>query len=645
MFLIISCLALLFLFLTLYRLKLSLRLSMIVSSVLWGVYVTFVTEILSIFRILTFGWTLSLWLAFLIPLIFYNYTLPKRSFAFKASLNMFNKQPRFLKILMIYVFLACALLLIIALVAAPNNGDSLTYHLSRVMHWQQNKSIAHYPTSIARQLHLAPWSEFAILNIIVLSGGDQFVNLLQWFSMTISLIGVTLIAKYFGAKNRAQIISLVLVVTLPMGILQSTSTQNDYVVSMWLVCFTYFVLKIIQPNPSRRINWLYVTAAGLSLGLSLLTKGTAYIFALPIVLWLSAASLRIYGRGMIKIILPIFFLSLLINLGHYMRNYNLYRSPLGITTEGGPTYRYSNDYYTLAVLLSNTVRNISLHLDSPLVKLNLFTENQIGEFHKLINMGINDPRTTWAASDPTAQKFHVPYLSTNEDVAGNPIHLFLIVLSFILFFKMRKQRPFQNLIKYAFVLISAFLLFSLILRWQYWHSRLHLPLFILFSPLIAIVLSNSLKKLYVYLLLILLIIPSFYWLFFSSSRPIIGKNSIFSTPRNDQYFINDQNLISGYKRAASSIKRSQCNQIGLQFPSAEYPIWKLLQSENIERFRIEHVLVTNVSKDIYSEQTFKDFSPCMIISLVSTNEKNITWKGKTYQKINSDEFVSLFSLK
>jgi hypothetical protein len=39
---------------------------------------------------------------------------------------------------------------VIAVVAAPNNRDSMAYHMSRVMHWIQKGSVGFYATAILR---------------------------------------------------------------------------------------------------------------------------------------------------------------------------------------------------------------------------------------------------------------------------------------------------------------------------------------------------------------------------------------------------------------------------------------------------------------------------------------------------------------
>jgi len=94
------------------------------------------------------------------------------------------------------------ILFLIAFVAAPNTYDSMTYHLSRVMHWQQNRSLRFFPTHIPRQLHAGPWAEMAVLYLQMLAGSDHLANLVQWFAMIGSVIGVSYIAKIMGDLGR-----------------------------------------------------------------------------------------------------------------------------------------------------------------------------------------------------------------------------------------------------------------------------------------------------------------------------------------------------------------------------------------------------------------------------------------------------------
>src|SRR5262249_57456554 len=62
---------------------------------------------------------------------------------------------------------------VIALEFPTTTGDSLTYHLARIMHWMQDRGVAHYPTHNCRQNELAPWSEFATVTLHLLWGNDR----------------------------------------------------------------------------------------------------------------------------------------------------------------------------------------------------------------------------------------------------------------------------------------------------------------------------------------------------------------------------------------------------------------------------------------------------------------------------------------
>src|SRR4029077_20752440 len=138
------------------------------------------------------------------------------------------------------------------------------------------------PTHITRQLFMNPWAEFAIMHLQIVSDSDRFANFVQWFSMIGSLIGVSLLAKQFGGHWETQLFAAIFAGTIPMGILQSSSTQTDYAVSFWLLCFVYFSISLIRQG---QIHWPYALGAAFSLGLALLTKQISYIFAVSFVVW------------------------------------------------------------------------------------------------------------------------------------------------------------------------------------------------------------------------------------------------------------------------------------------------------------------------------------------------------------------------
>jgi len=125
---------------------------------------------------------------------------------------------------------------------------------------------------------------------------------------------------------------------------------------------------------------------------------------------------------------------LLINLGHYWRNTSLYGFPLGPTQEGNQ-YKYLNETISFQGLASNTIKNLALHFGTPSRRFNLFTENTLRELHSFFNIQINNPLFTMYGTE-----FHIPSLSNNENLAGNPFHLLLIILAFLFFIASKKMR-------------------------------------------------------------------------------------------------------------------------------------------------------------------------------------------------------------
>ena len=409
-------------------LSVSLRECFLFIAILWGVSVTIITEILSAFSLITFGWLVVFWCVVLLGATFFVISLMKRQ-----RLVVLSPSPRlpFRAVpLLSGLVLIVALTGVTAIVSPPNTYDSMTYHMSRVVHWIQDRNVSFYPTNIPRQIFQNPWAEFAIMHLQILSGGDRFANFVQWFSMIGCLIGVSLLAKQFGGDLQSQLFAAVFAGTIPMGILQSSSTQNDYVASFWLLCFVYFSISLIR---QEQIHWPYALGAGFSLGLAILTKGTAYIFAVPFVAWAGYSFLRMFRFKSWKPALLLAAACLVLNFGHYTRNLSLFGSPIG-PRAGDSLAMITSDVISPSSVLSNITRNIGLHLGTPSGRVNLGIDSAIREFHTALNIDINDPRTT----SSQREKFQVLKPSLHEDYAGNLLHLSLI-LGASFFFSYRRK--------------------------------------------------------------------------------------------------------------------------------------------------------------------------------------------------------------
>ncbi|MEA5511188.1 hypothetical protein VB715_15545 [Crocosphaera sp. UHCC 0190] len=632
------------------------RISVLSGSLVWGVLITLFTEIPSLFHQLTFGVILTLWSFTLLGLIWFYYRLLKIQKITPSKIN-FNRLKLVDLILVSAIILFIIVTGFIGIIAAPNNWDSMTYHLPRVMHWIQNHSVQHYPTYYSAQLVHPPFAEFAILNLRILSEGDRYVNLIQWLSMIGSVIGVSLIAKQLGSSIIGQILASIFCVTIPMGILQSTSTQNDYAVAYWLVCLAYFTLLSLS---SPKIPLTVIVAIAASFSLAIFTKTSGYIYTLPFMLfllWIHFNKLRW------KLWLPfaiILVFILVINGNHYLRNFEVYGNPLS-------TAEYKNHYrievYSLPTLISNIIRNLSLHLDivryfnldnwiTPTTGISM---KIIALIHKLLGVDVNDIRTTYPPNS-----YGVLGVSFSEDVAGNPFHLLLIILTLLslLLWRLKSLPKKQEILSYSLIVISGFLLFCLMLKIQPYQSRHHLSIFVLFSPVFGLLISQYWKSLIVISVSVLLLVSSLQFLLFIKQRPLLGETNILNTERERIYFLNRQFLETPYLEAATILKNQECRQIGLDFPDTasqvwEYPLWPLTKSNNPEKsFRFQHF--SSMKNESYQQSTkfpFNTFHPCgiLIIQKPQKNSPNIpnklTIDQQTYYRHWTSNPLTLFFRK
>jgi 4-amino-4-deoxy-L-arabinose transferase-like glycosyltransferase len=502
------------------------------------------------------------------------------------------------------------LVAIVAFLTPPNTQDVMTYHMPRVMYWMQQRSVAFYPTADYRQLHMPPWSEFAMLHVHIFFGSDRFNPLVQWFSFLGSIIGVSLLAKCLGASPRGQVLAAIVCATIPQGILEASGAKNDYVVAFWCVALTYYLLAFKQ-----RPTWPHALGLGGALGLAWLTKGTAYIFSLALVLtWILAWPWRV-KLAALRFLPLILLLAVAINAGHFVRNYRLFGSPLGPKVDelSAGYLKLTNDVLTASTLVSNNIRNLVLHLGTPIQTVNRTLEHGIAAIIHAVDEEVNNPQMTWGGLT-----FQIPDMIRHEATTSNPLYLMLIILTLVVLSGWALQRRGRAAVMYAASLVLAFEFFCVVLKWQLWHTRLHLPLFVLWAAPVGVMLGQVRAKFLVYGISLVLLLQALPFALSNHIRPLVfgGPLNILSQERSSLYFSDyrDLDLLDAYHTVSAFVKSQECQHVGLDTTlfNFEYPLLALLDVDRGTK-SVTHVGVQNLSAR-YGEID-KGVEPCVVICL------------------------------
>jgi hypothetical protein len=447
----------------------------------------------------------------------------------------------------------------------------MAYHLPRVVYWAQSGSVAFFPTPYLNQIMLQPLAEYFMLHTYVLSGGDRLINLVAFAAYAGSIVGVSAIAAAFGLNTRSQAWAALFCATLPNAILQGSGAKNDFLLAFWLVCAVYFGIR-------RDAPWLALSAA-----LALSTKGTAYLFLPPLLVY---AAVVLPRRQLAWIAGAV----CLLNGPQYARNLQLSGSPLGFdSAQGNGVFRWRNEHLTWKPAVSNVLRHASEQLGARSPRWNQSVYDAVLGIHRALGIDPQSPDTTWPGAH------YAPPLNANHEAnANNRWHLLGISLAAILAATTRNRRWTL----YAAGLLAAFLLFCLYLKWQPFLARLELPLFVLGAPLAAFLVDKLRYPAATVLLALFLANNARPALFQNWTRPLKGPHSLAATARDDNYFrdMGQWNNRASYLESVDRTARSGCTDVGLDISEnqLEYPFQALLRERN-PRVHFVHTGVVNAS--------------------------------------------------
>ena len=468
-----------------------------------------------------------------------------------------------------------------AFLAPPNNWDSMTYHLARVAHWDQDHSIAFFATDMASQNQMPPFAEWCMLHILVLTGNDALCNFVQWLSYAGCIWLGSLLAEELGVKERGTVFAGFFVATMPLTVLESTTTQTDLVMTFWLAGAAYGCIRLWR-EPTKEA--LFIWAA--SLGLALLTKSVADIYALPLGGWFLAAVLR---RGLGVALPGIALVAVLVaglNAGHAIRNFQTSGSPFG--PDRNPAtglHFYTNDVHTPGAIFSNVTRNVSLHL-VPFGNAHL-VRNAVVRLDRVLGIDPLDPRTTFEPS----RGYEI--MVGSEDGAAMQTHFLFILLAMVtlaFFSRSREVVPWALL---ASVLAAALIL-CIVLKWQPWLSRMHLPAFVWSTPLVALMVQRPAWRRFLPVTALVMVLGTAGDIIHNAVRPALGGNhALFRPDSHTVRFMERPEMEAPMGTIQRLLQMNGVRDVGLVtgFEDWEYPYF---DEHDLSHWHIDHVQVHGV---------------------------------------------------
>lgn len=257
--------------------------------------------------------------------------------------------------LFVVVFgVVCVFVLITGLFTAPNNIDSLNYHLPRIMQWLQAGKIGSFVTPYSAQIWETPGAEEIDGILLAALRTDHGMFLAQWVAW-ISMAGsVYFIASRVGRSRRLGAVGAIVALLAPLFIGEAATTQTDLIATSFVMA----ALAVLVGH--REFRTLALVAFPILVGTAATLKPTDAVFAIPMVVWYVVILLRPRPSvRSIAMVLAASAVAVLVNYGWASRNIQEYGSISGPDT--GLTVTGSH----FTAVRANVFKNLGLNLAVP----------------------------------------------------------------------------------------------------------------------------------------------------------------------------------------------------------------------------------------------------------------------------------------
>lgn len=601
----------------------------------WSIILYVVTEVLSLFKALSYAKLLVSWLLIFIVFAIMTIKLSNKVIVEDARriLLVCNTSKKHILERIVFAALA-AMMIFMAIAIAPNNYDSMVYHCTRIAHWAQNQSIAHFSSHALEPVASPFFAEYINLNVYILMvKHDHFLNLLQLFAYFFSGIYVRQIAKKLGASGIFRNLSMLLFYSMPIAFMEAFTTQVDVVSCLIFLMFLYFIMDFW--NESLKVLELFdykvkLLCIAILTGIGYITKPSIcvamavfYFGILLQMIWRKEKILNI-----IKVIIFCMVVVICIMIPEFYRNLQTFGS---LSPEAVGQRQLVATVHPLYLLL-NFTKNFMMNLVHKLTAGNrVYLENILYFLAALLGVNADDPSIAENGSHFNLD-INNP-LVPKCDTAVNPLIFYCFIIAGIIFIVVKRKG--RNIIPavgryYVGALISIAIFFT-VLRWENYVTRYEISYLAMICPFIAVaiekVIENKTYKIMASGVILFLAISDLLLLFESQIETYL----IASESRERAYFLEYTDAYPPRAEMIELIEDNGYKKIGYVKQASggiEYTIWAMLRLDDVW---IENIMVNNET----SKYEKADFIPDCIICIWDEDIESFEYHGNEYTRIYS----------
>ncbi|MHA8068496.1 glycosyltransferase family 39 protein [Aquirufa ecclesiirivi] len=493
---------------------------------------------------------------------------------------------RFIFACLFWSFLVvCALQITLVFNSPPNEWDSMTGHLNRVIYFLKQGSMSHF---IGTNWNIDTYPRsFCSLQVypFLMSGYNEYLfKLPNIGSYWIISFGIYGILKNLGVKFKTRLFLSMLFLFLPNVLMQSITTETDIVLAAYLCSIIYYLVAYRKQEKT-----IYLYLAGLTFGLALSHKITFVFSFIPLLILYAYCFLPVIQKKAFfvfkhVIIAHLLGIVLFVAATGYISNFIHYGHPIGPPTatqhqsveragslgnlfvQGSRNVvRYGFDLFNL-----DGLRNIMV-----VEKLNHMMKTPFRVIDQGLHLGLE--RVTEFTIIPFT--FDKRFEFYNGSPIYGSIFIFIILPSILMF--IRRPNWTQGLFLLAFAIHFATLAFTA--AYDPWKGRYMISSAIYLFPLLGYMASYIFERKHtwsvnlIFGMVVVIISLSAIFTLGLNIRALpftaYGKKSILELDRISALTINRPDITKAYQNFEKLVPKNATVALGTINDDFEYPLW------------------------------------------------------------------------